>query len=177
MIEHALILAAGLGTRLKPLTLERPKPLVEVGTVPLVEVALSYARAAGVGRVCLNTHHLHPALEDALAGQRDLAFSYEPEVLGTGGGLRVMWEKLGSPDGPVLVMNADALIDIDLDGMAKVHQDSGAVATLAVKDAPEKSEVWTARQRRGRSDLRLRGPHALCGSLRAGAHVLRRSPR
>jgi NDP-sugar pyrophosphorylase family protein len=139
----AYILAAGLGTRLRPLTHERPKPLVEVGGVPLLHLALAYAKRAGAERVAINTHHLHPAIEDALGGDflgTPLTFSYEPEVLGTGGGLKAMWKKLGEPEGPALVLNADALIDVDVRAMLDLHAETGGLATLAVKDTPDKAK-------------------------------------
>lgn len=136
-----MILAAGLGTRLSPLTSERPKPLVEVLGTPLVCFSLDHARRAGARRVALNTHHLHPAIEQALGARyRDLelVFSYEPVILGTGGGARQMRDVLGGLAGPTLLLNADALIDVDTAAMVRLHEEHRPLATLALKDAPDK---------------------------------------
>lgn len=141
MVNHAMILAAGLGTRLAPLTLERPKPLVEVLGTPLVHFALDHARRAGAERVALNTHHLHPALELALGSHyegMELVYSYEPVLRGTGGGALGMRDVLGGLDGPTLLLNADALIDLDVESMAALHERHRPLATLALQDAPDK---------------------------------------
>ncbi|MFZ9889553.1 MAG: nucleotidyltransferase family protein, partial [Myxococcota bacterium] len=137
MVTRAMILAAGLGTRLAPLTLERPKPLVEVLGTPLVHFALEHARRAGAKRVALNTHHLYPALEEALGTRyRDveLVYSHEPVLRGTGGGALGMRDALGGLDGPTLLLNADALIDLDIEAMVAHHRSSGPLATLALQD-------------------------------------------
>lgn len=139
-VGTALILAAGFGTRLRPLTEERPKPLVEVLGAPLVSFALETARRAGAKRIALNTHHLHPALQEAL-GERffdiPLTFSYEPTILGTGGGIRQMAERLGGIDETFLVLNADALIDLDVRALIAAHKQRAALATLALRAAPD----------------------------------------
>lgn len=140
MVESAMILAAGLGTRLRPLTDERPKPLVEVLGTPLVCFSLEHARRAGARKVALNTHHLHPAVERALGeryGELELVYSYEPEILGTGGGAKGMREALGRPSGPSLLLNADALLDVDTAAMAKLHEERRPIATLALKETPD----------------------------------------
>ncbi len=140
MVESAMILAAGLGTRLSPLTGERPKPLVEVLGTPLVCFALEHARRAGARRVALNTHHLHPAIEEALGArffELELVYSYEPEILGTGGGARQMRDRLGGLSGPTLLLNADALIDVDTRQMVRLHEERRPLATLALKQDPE----------------------------------------
>lgn len=141
MVESAMILAAGLGTRLRPLTDERPKPLVEVLGTPLVCFSLEHARRAGARRVALNTHHLHPAIEEALGeGYQglELVYSYEPVILGTGGGARQMREALGGLNGPALLLNADALLDVDTAAMARLHDERRPLATLALKDTADK---------------------------------------
>jgi NDP-sugar pyrophosphorylase family protein len=139
----AMVLAAGLGTRLRPLTQERPKPLVEVLGAPLLHWSLRALRRAGVTRAAVNTHHLHPAIEDALGDSFEglsLVYSHEPELLGTGGGVWQMSERLGDLDETVLLLNADALIDVDLVGLLAQHADRGPLATLALKDAPDKDK-------------------------------------
>ena len=139
-VEQAMILAAGFGKRLRPFTDEVPKPLIEVLGVPLIEHALAHARRAGIRRVAINTHHLHPAIEEALGARYDdveLVFSHEPTILGTGGGIRQMAERLDSA-GPFLVLNADALIDLDVEGLLAAHRARPAAATLVLTDAPDK---------------------------------------
>lgn len=138
-VSTAYVLAAGLGTRLRPLTQERPKPLVEVCGTPLIVFALRLLEAAGVRRVGINSHWLHPQIPEALGGRfssLELQYTHEPGVLGTGGGLRGLARVLPAPAGErVLVMNADALIDLDLAALVRVPDD--ALATLVLKATPD----------------------------------------
>jgi MurNAc alpha-1-phosphate uridylyltransferase len=101
-----MIFAAGLGTRMGELTRDRPKPLIEVGGLPLLDHALALARAAGVGRVVVNTH-AHPAQMHAHLARvaPEALISHEPELLETGGGLKRALPLIGP--GPVLTLNAD----------------------------------------------------------------------
>lgn len=135
-VTVAYVLAAGLGTRLRPLTLERPKPLVEVCGTPLLVHTLRLLARAGIRAVGINSHWLHPQIPQALGasflGMR-LVYTEEPEVLGTGGGLRGLAAALPAPAGErVLVMNADALIDLDV--AAALQSPDDALATLLLKD-------------------------------------------
>ncbi len=103
----ALFFAAGLGTRMRPLTLDRPKPLIEVDGIPLLDHALALGEAAGLRRMVVNTHYLGDMIADHLKG-RGIAISAETEtILDTGGGLRQARALLG--DGPVFTMNTDAV--------------------------------------------------------------------
>jgi NDP-sugar pyrophosphorylase family protein len=146
-LDAAMILAAGLGTRLRPLTEERPKPLVEVLGTPLIHVALEHARRAGAPRVAINTHHLHPAVEERLGprfGDMELIYSHEPVILGTGGGVWQMGQKLKPLRGTFMLLNADALVDVDAAAMAAQHgaaqgAERAPLATLALKDTPDKA--------------------------------------
>ena len=102
-----MFFAAGLGTRMRPLTDDRPKPLVEVGGVTLLDHALDLGRAAGIGRMVVNVHYRGGMIRDHLAG-RDIAISDETEtLLDTGGGLRKARDLLGTD--PVFTMNTDAV--------------------------------------------------------------------
>lgn len=154
----AFVLAAGKGTRLAPLTDERPKPLVEVVGLPLVEVALQHAKRAGVEVAVLNSHHLHPAIPDALGEAYDgmpLLYSHEPVLLGTGGGFKVMHQVLQQhrPDldgGPYLAINADAFCDFDVaafvdahDQAANAHDVTGSMLLKAVPDADKYGVIGT----------------------------------
>lgn len=138
-VSVAYVLAAGLGTRLRPLTLERPKPLVEVCGTPLLVHTLRLLSRAGIRAVGVNSHWLHPqipaALGDHFEGMR-IVTTHEPEVLGTGGGLRGLAAALPAPAGErVLVMNADALIDLDVSALLTAPDD--ALATLLLKEDPD----------------------------------------
>ena len=99
-----MVFAAGLGTRMRPLTDDRPKAMVEVAGRPLIDHALE--QVAGPGPIVVNTHHFADRLRDHLAGREVTLVHEAPTLLETGGGLRNALPKLG--DGPVLTMNADA---------------------------------------------------------------------
>ena len=138
----AAVLAAGLGTRLKPLTDVCPKPLLPVLTRPLLGVVLAQLEAAGCFQVAVNTHHLADQVHDFLQGQPWsflLSVSHEPEILGTGGGLRQLGEILR--EGPFLAVNADILTDLDLAEVYRAHR-PGAVSTLVLHDCPAYNHVW-----------------------------------
>jgi N-acetyl-alpha-D-muramate 1-phosphate uridylyltransferase len=110
-IGTAMVLAAGLGKRMRPLTATRPKPLVEVAGKPLLDHALDRLRAAGVARVVVNVHYLADALEAHLArqaGDLDIAISDERDLLlETGGGVAKALPLI--PDDPFLIVNSDNL--------------------------------------------------------------------
>jgi len=140
----AAVLAAGLGTRLKPLTDVCPKPLLPVLNRPLLGVALAQLEAAGCCQVAVNTHHLADQVHDFLRAEPWsflLSVSHEPEILGTGGGLRQLGEILR--EGPFLAINADILTDLDLAEVYRGHRE-GAVSTLVLHDCPAYNHVWVA---------------------------------
>ena len=140
----AAVLAAGLGTRLKPLTDICPKPLWPVLNRPLLGLVLAQLEAAGCFQVAVNTHHLADQVHDFLRAEPWsflLSVSHEPEILGTGGGLRQLGEVLR--EGPFLAINADILTDLDLAEVYRAHQ-PGAVSTLVLHDCPAYNHVWVA---------------------------------
>ncbi|WP_207477772.1 nucleotidyltransferase family protein [Arenibaculum pallidiluteum] len=108
-LTHAMVLAAGLGTRMRPLTLERPKPLIEVCGRTLLDHALDRIQEAGIGNAVVNTHYMGEMIASHLAGRTTprIDLSPEPELLETGGGVARALPKLGG--GPFLVANADNL--------------------------------------------------------------------
>ena len=108
-IQTAMLLAAGYGTRLAPLTDRTPKPLVPVAGRPMIEYALDKLRAYGIGRIVINVSHLKEQLTDYISGQKDLtvSISEEAEPLETGGGLKKAAPLLG--DEPAFVINSDIL--------------------------------------------------------------------
>ena len=134
---RAMVLAAGLGTRLKPLTKDRPKALVEIAGRTLLEITLTRLRSFGVEDVIVNTHHFAEMVEGYLAahgsfGMR-IAISREEVLLDTGGGLKkAAWFFQGSQE-PFFLHNVDVLSGIDLAAMARFHAEQGALATLAVQ--------------------------------------------
>ena len=134
-----MIFAAGLGTRLLPLTKHTPKALVEIGGVTLLERTLGRLVEAGCDRVVINLHHHAELVSDFLATRRPAAevlVSVEPDgALETGGGLK--WaRRLFRGDRTILLHNVDVLSTIDLVVLAREHEVSGALATLAVNRRP-----------------------------------------
>ena len=136
----AMILAAGLGTRLRPLTNNKPKALVEVAGRTLLEITIARLRSFGVSEVIVNVHHFAEAVAAYLEehdnfGMR-IEVSREEVLLDTGGGLKkAAWFFLeGGSDQPFLLHNVDVLSAIDLVGMAVAHGKSAALATLAVQE-------------------------------------------
>ncbi|MFZ0770034.1 MAG: nucleotidyltransferase family protein [Candidatus Sulfotelmatobacter sp.] len=136
----AMILAAGLGTRLRPLTNDRPKALVEVGGQTLLEIALARLRTFGVREVIVNVHHLADMVVEYLKKNDSFCMrievSREEELLDTGGGLKkAAWfflEDSEERDEPFVVHNVDVISTIDLGRMVQFHKEHKALATLAV---------------------------------------------
>ena len=134
----ALVFAAGLGTRLRPLTNDRPKALVEVGGVTMLERVLVRLRENGFTDVTVNIHHFGDKIIDFLSKNGnfglDIHISDERNLLlETGGGILAARRWLDG-DQPFLVHNADILTDLDLGAFYHSHQGSGALATLLVKE-------------------------------------------
>lgn len=140
---EAMILAAGEGTRLRPLTDATPKALVEVGGVPLIERVARRLIAAGAHRLIVNAHHLADQVE-AFIRDRDgfgieVAFSREDAVsetpLDTGGAVALA-APLFESDRPFLLHNADILSEVDLADLYRAHEAADALATLVVAERP-----------------------------------------
>jgi NDP-sugar pyrophosphorylase family protein len=132
----AMILAAGFGTRLQPLTQNMPKALVPLAGRSLLEIALSRLANAGFDRIAINAHHFADQIRAWLAAHHypgmEILLSQEEEILGTGGGIKRMLALLGD-DEPILVHNVDVLSALPLQDFFQLHLDSTAVATLAVQ--------------------------------------------
>lgn len=191
-VRRAMILAAGFGTRLRPLTDRLPKPLVPVLGRPLLEwITLALCRG-GARHVAVNAHHLPEALAAgvaragaavaAVAGERngaaaaaaggraearcDLALYREPQILGTGGAL-VNARAFLEQDDAFFLHNGDVLTDLDLGALATAHRAGGALATLALVDWPEANTVLLGRDGavldiNGRHGTAPDGGRALC---------------
>ncbi|MEJ7875500.1 MAG: NDP-sugar synthase [Solirubrobacterales bacterium] len=138
----AMVMAAGLGTRLRPLTYEVPKPMVPVANRPIIELILRSLANAGVTDVVSNLHWFPETITDRLGDGSDLGvsltFSQEEELLGTAGGARNVSGFFG--DEPFLVMAGDALTDIDFRALADAHAANDGLATLAVKRVADTRE-------------------------------------
>lgn len=135
-ITQAILLAAGLGTRLKPLTLTLPKPLLPLDGELLVDHQLKFLAAAGVRDVAINLHHLGQMIRNHVGdGSRfglAVRYSDEPAILGTGGGIRKAASLLDR--GPLVALNADALIAVNLADVIERHFRARAAATMVVKE-------------------------------------------
>ncbi len=134
----AMILAAGLGTRLQPLTETTPKPLIVVGGKPLIYYQIALLKHYGITEIAINLHHLGELIEKELGDGRQwgvsITYSHEEQILGTGGGIRKMTPFFGGKE--FWVLNADILIDADLKAIARYHRQSEAQATMVLRPYP-----------------------------------------
>lgn len=134
---RAMIVAAGLGTRLRPLTDLLPKPAVPVLGLPLVAYTLALLRHHGVSEVTINTHHLPDALERAAREHcpsgMSLSFSHEQTLLDTGGGIRRVAHFLRESD-PCLILGGDMLLDADLSALVERHRRRGDAISMLLRE-------------------------------------------
>lgn len=192
----AIVLAAGLGTRLRPLTDAVPKPLLPIAGRPLIVWNLLLIREQGVGEVVVNLHYCGRLIEQVLGDGRQwglrIAYSREPCLLGTGGGVRCAQALCG--EDPVLVVNGDTFVEFDLQELLAFHRNRNGLATMVVRDDPE-PERWgviemdkdrrilsingRGRNGRGRSVMAARGTVAMDQPVRrsmfAGVQLVTRS--
>ena len=138
----AMVLAAGLGTRLRPLTDHKPKALVEIGGQALLEIALRRLKSFGIEEVIVNVHHFAAAILDFLKANNNfgmrIEISSEGVLLDTGGGLKKAgWfflEDAGKSEEPFLLHNVDVISTIDFAEMLKRQSENNALSTLAVQE-------------------------------------------
>jgi mannose-1-phosphate guanylyltransferase len=141
---HAVILAAGRGSRLRPFTDTTPKPLLSVAGHPLIAYGLGLLRWHGFEDVVVNVHHLREQIMETLGdgsghGLR-IRYSVEPELLDTGGGIRQAATLLAErfpPREPIVVLNADIISEVPLDLVLASHLESRALATFVLREDPE----------------------------------------
>ena len=185
----AMILAAGLGTRLRPLTDNKPKALVEVGGRTLLEITLSRLRSFGIYEVIVNAHHFAEMMVAYLKANDNFGMrievSREDVLLDTGGGLkRAAWFFLEDPsEEPFLLHNVDVLSTIDLARMVEAHRESAALAMLAVQERKssrqllfdDKARLCGRRAGREDADAIVRPAETLQPLAFSGIHVI--SPR
>ena len=186
----AMILVAGLGTRLRPLTDDRPKALVEVAGRTLLEITLSRLSAFGIRDVIINVHHFADKIVDYLRAHKNfgmrIEMSREDMLLDTGGGLKkASWFFLehSAADESFILHNVDVLSTIDLRCMMRVHHEKKALATLAVQQRDSSRLLLFDENLRlcGRRAGRDLEPEIVCPSANlrplafCGVHVI--SPR
>lgn len=165
-----LVLAAGEGTRLWPLTRHRPKPLVPLAGRPLLAWGLDALRAAGVGAVGVNAFHLAEQVVAACAHDPHIAVIVEEALLGTGGGIRGISARL--PEGTVIALNGDALFDFALAPFLAYHRAVGALGTLVLREVPPDApfgRVGVDAGGRVHRIAEVEGPDAHRHALRFGA--------
>jgi len=158
----AMVLAAGLGTRLRPLTNDKPKALVEISGRTLLEITLTRLREFGIREVIVNVHHFADKVVEYLKAHGNFGMrievSREEVLLDTGGGLKKAgWFFLGDAralDEPFLLHNVDVISTVDFGAMVEAHRKAGALATLAVQERD------TSRQLLFDEELRLCGRRA-----------------
>jgi len=138
-----MILAAGLGTRLRPLSLNKPKALVPVGNRPVIDRVIQYLMGHHINEIIINAHHHHQQIVTHIDGGRPYGISIqvrvEPEILGTGGGVKNtedFWDKE-----PFIVINSDILTDIDLLEAFDYHRRHKGLATLILHDQPPFNQI------------------------------------
>ena len=174
----AIILAAGLGTRLRPMTDHLPKPMLPVGGRPLITYNLLMLKRYGITQVIINLHYqagkIVQLLDTGAQFGLSLTYSKEPEILGTGGGIRKAAKRLGP--GSFLVLNGDIVADVNLDRVVEFHHRKRAIATMVLREDQD-PDAWGAVEIDGQGRLRqLLGKLEPCGErltklMFTGIHV------
>ncbi|MBR9920426.1 MAG: nucleotidyltransferase family protein [Bacteroidetes bacterium] len=162
-----MILAAGLGTRLHPLTLDRPKALVEVGGMPLLEFSLRHLSSCGFTDFVVNVHHFSDLIIQFLEEKRKEGYRIEisdetDKLLGTGGALKKARPLLDG-DKPFLVYNADIVTDLDLKHLYEFQQKNNFLASLAIRDRTSSrmlhfDQLWELKSWSNTKDGTWKGP-------------------
>jgi len=186
-----MILAAGLGTRLRPLTDDRPKALVDVGGSTMLEITLSRLRAFGIRDVIINVHYFADMIVEYLKKNQNfgvhIEVSREEVLLDTGGGLKkaagFFLEDPRDFETPFIVHNVDVISTIDFRRMAQFHTENQALATLAVQDREtsryllfdERHQLCGRRAGRDQKDELVRPSQTAQALAFSGIHII--SPR
>jgi mannose-1-phosphate guanylyltransferase len=178
----AVLLVGGQGTRLRPLTISAPKPMLPAAGVPFTAHQLARARDAGVDHVILATSYRAEVFEeyfgDGSAFGLDLEYVTEGEPLGTGGGIRNVADRLrGRPEDPVLIFNGDVLSGLDLTALLKRHESSQADVTLHLVevDDPRAFGVVPTDDDGRVTEFLEKTPNPPTNRINAGCYVFRRS--
>ncbi len=179
--RQAIILAAGLGTRLRPLTHSIPKPALPVGGVPILFFHLALLHQVGIRDIVINLHHRPQKIKDLLHQSKkwglEIRYSFEPKILGTAGGIAQALAMMKNET--TFVLNGDVLCDMDLAAMFRLHQRTRAKATLAAIDrraAAIKSFIESDSQGRiwriAGEPSSVSSPKKLQKSIFSGVHIL-----
>jgi mannose-1-phosphate guanylyltransferase len=178
---EAILLVGGQGTRLRPLTIGTPKPLLPTAGVPFLAHQLAKAAAAGVGRVVLATAYRSEMFRDCLgdgsAFGLELRYAHEDSPLGTGGAIRNAASALrGAPDSPVIVLNGDILSGHDLNAQVAAHTKADAAVTLHLVEVPDPARFGCVpTDPSGRVTAFLeKTPDPVTNRINAGCYVFRR---
>ena len=142
---QAMILAAGFGTRLKPYSLVKPKPLFPVLNVPLLRATIDRLRSYGFSSITVNCHHLREQVREEVAGREGVILQEEERILGTGGGLRQALDTLD--DEPLLVTNGDIYHTLDFRQLYSHHLKNSADVTMVLHNCPRFNTVSLAGDR------------------------------
>ncbi|MGH2911547.1 MAG: sugar phosphate nucleotidyltransferase [Solirubrobacteraceae bacterium] len=168
---RAVIMAGGLGSRLAPLTTVLPKPLMPLTDRPIVDVILRQLVAAGVEEVTVSVGHLGGLIESWIRHDSDYGipvnFLYEAEPLGTAGALG----NVERPQGTFLAMNGDILTTLEFADLARVHEQSGAIATMAVKERSVAVEYGVVHTGPAGHVERLEEKPVLCYTISMGIYA------
>ncbi|NHQ59772.1 NDP-sugar synthase [Chlorobium sp. BLA1] len=139
----AFVLAAGFGTRLKPLTDHIPKPLIPVLNIPCLFYTFYLLKQAGIREIICNTHHhadtIRRFIDSSKLSDLEISFSEEPVILGTGGGLKKCEKLLG--DSEFILVNSDIITDIDFTALIAHHRQSKRAGTLTLFETPEAASI------------------------------------
>ncbi|MER6913062.1 NDP-sugar synthase [Streptomyces sp. NPDC000594] len=184
-MTEAILLVGGKGTRLRPLTVNTPKPMVPAAGVPFLTHQLARAKAAGVEHIVLATSYLaevfEPYFGDGSALGLRLEYVTEEEPLGTGGAIRNVASRLDSgPDDPVLIFNGDILTGLDIPALVAMHETTGADVSLHLTRVPDpRAFGLVPTDDTGRVTAFLEKPQTpeeiVTDQINAGAYVFRRS--
>jgi NDP-sugar pyrophosphorylase family protein len=175
----AMILAAGFGTRLRPLTNVMPKSLLPVAGTPLIVWNLLLLKRYRFQEVIINLHHLGPMIEQTLGdGARfglRIEYSHEPVILGTGGGIKQAEPYFSGQS--VLVLNGDTLFEMDLDALIAFHRERDAAVTMVLRKDPEAARWGVVEVGPNQEVVRITGKGLPPGGpteprMFAGVHIL-----
>lgn len=181
-MTRGVLFAAGLGTRLRPMTDVLPKPAVPFFDRPLATWALQHLAREGIRDVVANTHHLAERCEEALLQHTPLVFSREEKILGTAGGLRRAWEvseaRFGRmrEDELLVAWNGDILFAPPFEPILRAHRDVNAVATMVLRDVENPFAFGAIEHRGGRvvAMLKKQIAHGGEAAMFTGVHVFSR---
>ncbi len=184
-MTEAILLVGGKGTRLRPLTVHTPKPMVPAAGVPFLTHQLARAKAAGVEHIVLATSYLaevfEPYFGDGSSLGLHLEYVTEEEPLGTGGAIRNVASRLHSgPDEPVLIFNGDILTGLDIEALVATHRSTGADVSLHLTRVTDpRAYGLVPTDATGRVTAFLEKPQTpeeiVTDQINAGAYVFRRS--